>query len=123
MSFFRQSALTRRIDSPATAQRIIQEAGMAYYGLAAIQAVIALMAQSSVWIDAVLAALLGFWLSRFQSKLAALLLLLLAIIVFGATITNQPGAMIQGRNALVGLFMLWTSARAVEATFKLGGVR
>lgn len=115
----RRASLLGRISTRAEAERMIKDCTLAYYLLAAVLLIIAIFAQTNIWLDALLYAALAFWLQRFQSLIAAILLLLAAILVFVATMLNWPGATVQGRNALLGVFMIWTSARAVEATLKL----
>ncbi|MEM7032235.1 MAG: hypothetical protein AAF629_21980 [Chloroflexota bacterium] len=115
----RRSALWGRIKTQEDATHIIHESRLAYYILAAVLIGMALYNQNNVWVDAIIYATLAFWLSQFQSRIAALLLLTMALIVFVGTFLALPGFLVQGRNALVGLFMVWTSARTVEATFKL----
>ena len=115
----RKSALWSRIKDRDGAERVVQESRLAYYILAVVLLAIAIFWQNNVWIDALIYAALAFLLSRFQSRIAAVLLLLMALTVFIGTMMNQPAFVVQGRNALVGLFMVWTSARTVEATFKL----
>ena len=115
----RKSALWGKIENRDDAERIIHESRLAYYILAVVLIVIAIFWQNNVWIDALVYAALAFLLSQFQSRIAASLLLMMALTVFVGTMLNQPGFVVQGRNALVGLFMVWTSARTVEATFKL----
>lgn len=119
----RPSALLGRIKNREDAERVISDSSLAYFLLAAVLIAIVLFTRTNIWFDAVLYATLGFWLKRMQSPVAAILLLILASVVFVATVLDWPGATVQGRNAILGLFMIWTSARAVEATLKLPRLR
>jgi len=80
-----------RMATEQEARKAIQDSAKAFYVLAAIQAVLAFaLGPSALW-DAGLLAVLGFWLQRRESKVAAVLLLLASAYGIYATGVNRFG--------------------------------
>jgi hypothetical protein len=64
----------------------------------------------------------AFFLHKFKSRVAAILLFLMACLSFVVTILNKIGAYNQGGgNIILSFIVLVISVRAIEATFKLQG--
>ncbi len=117
----RRAGFLAKIESRDDALKIIKDTALGFYMLALVQGVLTVTVNTALWVDAVLVVVLAFWLARSNSRPAAITLFLLSSLVFIVTLLNVPGVQIQGRNAVLGLFMVWVSGRAMEATFKLQG--
>ena len=110
-----------KIQDRQDALAMIRMISLGFYLLAGVLAVLAVVNQTFIWIDAFVYVVLAWLLSRFNSRLAAIGLLILALALFIITLTNLSTLQVQGRNPVVGLFMALAGFRAVEATFKLHG--
>jgi len=108
-----------RMATEQEARKAIQDSAKAFYVLAAIQAVLAFaLGPSALW-DAGLLAVLGFWLQRRESKVAAVLLLLASAYGIYATGVNRFGGGHGGRNIVLAVIMCWVALRATVACFQL----
>ena len=111
-----------KIESRAEALKVVKDTSTAFYVLAAIQAALSFWVGFSVLFDAVVYAIGGFFLRRSNSRVAAIVLLLLAIIGAGVTLANKLGENLGGgNNIFLAAIVLWAAIRAVDATFKLRG--
>jgi cobalamin synthase len=109
-----------KIASREDALKIIKDTSNGFFVVAAIQAALSFLVGYSILFDAALYAVGGFFLRKFNSRVAAVLLLLLAAIGAGVTFANKVGANLGGgNNIFLALIVLWAGVRAVEATFKL----
>jgi hypothetical protein len=63
----------------------------------------------------------GIWLRWGNSRVAALLSFSLALLSLGTTIAAKAGLTEGGKNIWLAVGVVWATAKAVEATFKLQG--
>ena len=111
-----------KIEDRDGAIKVVTASASVFIVVAAIQAVVAFFVGYALLVDAVIYAVLGAILLRFKSRVAAVILLLLAIVTAGVTVANATGAKLGGgHNIFLSLMVLWAGVRAVEATFKLRG--
>ena len=101
------------------ARKAIHDSAKAFYVVAAVLAVCAFaLGPSALW-DAGLFAVLGFWLHRRESKVAAILLLLASAYGIYATGVNRFGGGHGGKNIVLSVIMCWLALRATVACFQL----
>ncbi len=111
-----------KIETRDEALKMTKDASMAFFFVAGLQAILSYWVGSGVLIDAAIYAIGGFFLLRFKSRSAAVVLLLLALLSAGVTFANKTGANLGGgNNIILALIILWAGIRSVEATFKLHG--
>ncbi len=111
-----------KIESRDEALKMVKDTSRAFFFVAGLQAILSYWIGFGVLVDAAIFAIGGFFLFRFNSRAAAVALLLLALLSAGVTIANKAGANIGGgNNIILALIILWAGIRAVEATFKLHG--
>jgi len=116
----KKSALTSRITTREDALATIKEASTGFFVVAAIMAALSFLIGFTVLVDAALFVVLAFLVRRFHSRVAAVLLLLLAVADAAATVANKLGYDAGGgSNIFLAAIVLWAAIRAVEATFKL----
>jgi len=114
--------LFKPVVSRDDAVQLIGEAARACYVIAAIQALVSLVFGPWGLVDAVLYAGLGIWLQRGQSRVAAVLLLIVAVAGLATTVMNRVGAGSGGRNILLAAIVAFVGYRACQATFKLASM-
>lgn len=111
-----------KIESGDDALKVVKDTSMAFFLVATLQAALSFLVGFSILFDAVIYAVGGFFLRRYNSRAAAVVLLILAVIGAGVTVANRAGANLGGgNNIFLALIVLWAAIRAVEATFKLHG--
>ncbi len=111
-----------KIENRDDALKMVKDTSLAFFFVAGLQAILSYWIGSGVLIDAAVYAIGGFFLRRFNSRTAAVILLILALLGAGVTIANKAGANLGGgNNIILALIILWAGIRAVEATFKLHG--
>jgi hypothetical protein len=111
-----------KIESRADALKTVKDTSTAFFVLAALQAALSFILGFSILFDAVIYVVAGLFLRRSNSRVAALVLLVSAVIGAGVTFANKAGADLGGgNNIFLALIVLWAGIRAVEATFKLHG--
>ena len=111
-----------KIENRDEALKMVKDAAMAFFFVAGLQAILSYWIGFDVLVDAAIYAIGGVFLRRFNSRAAAVVLLLLALLGAGVTIANKAGANLGGgNNIILALIILWAGIRAVEATFKLHG--
>lgn len=108
-----------KIETREDALKMIREVALAFYILAVVLLIIGLVRQTPVLVDALLYTALAFWLQRFNSRIAAVFLLLTGIGLLVLTTVPAFGPQVTGRNGILAAFMIISSIRAIEATFKL----
>lgn len=111
-----------KIESRDDALKVVKDTSMGFFFVAALQAALSFLVGFSILFDAVIYAVGGFFLRRYNSRAAAVVLLILAVVGAGVTFANKAGANLGGgNNIFLALIVLWAAIRAVEATFKLRG--
>ncbi len=111
-----------KIESREDALKMVKDASLGFFLVAGIQVLLFFVAGGSALIDAAVYAVCGFFLLRFNSRAAAVILLILAIVAAGVTFANKLGVNLGGgNNIFLALIVLWAAIRAVDATFKLHG--
>lgn len=111
-----------KIESRADALKTIKDASTGFFAVAALQTALSFLVGFSVLIDAAIYAVGGFLLRRFNSRVAAVVLLVLALLGLAVTVANRLGGNLGGgSNVFLAAIVLWAAIRAVEATFKLRG--
>jgi hypothetical protein len=129
-----KSRWVKPIKSREEALKIVKDTSTVFFIVAGIQAIIglAVVAQftnsgfdfsrivtDAGLIDAGLYVAIASWLRWGRSRLAAVLLLLMALISLGATTAAKLENISGGKNIWLALILLWAASKAVEATFKL----
>jgi hypothetical protein len=118
----KKSSMFAKIESREDAQKMVRDASYAFYFMAVLQGVIGCFILKSMVVDGVLYAILAFFLHKFSSRIAAVLLFLMTFISFAVTIMNKIGASNQGGgNIILAIIVLIISVRAIEGTLKLRG--
>jgi hypothetical protein len=118
----KKKGMFSKIDSREDALKVVKSSSTAFFVVAALQVAFSFVIGYSVLIDAAIYVICGFFLRRFCSRAAAVILLLVAILAVGVTFANKMGEDLGGgNNIILSLIVLWAAIRAVEATFKLRG--
>lgn len=116
------SAWLVRIGDRQTAWSMTRECGIAMLFWAAVQAAFSFKYGQSLLIHTVILAVGGFFLLRWQSRAAAVVLLLYALAGTGVTLAIHSGAKLEGNsNLALALLIFWTALKGVEASFRLRG--
>jgi hypothetical protein len=113
-----------QIQSKDDALGMIRYISLGMFLLAGVLVVLAVINRSVVWIDALVYVGLALLLRQVEyswTRGVALFLLVGSLGLLIVTLTQMPGLQAQGRNAVLATFMVISSIRAVEATFKLHG--
>ena len=109
------------IVSRAQATAVIAGAARACYACASILIIVSLLGGLSgvvkVMPDAILYAGLGLWLQRQHSRIAAVLLLVLATVALMLTVANLFGGGLRGSNVILAAIVAFAGVRACQATF------
>jgi len=101
---------------------LARDCGAGFLVIAAIQAALAYWTGFSILIDAAVYALCGCFIRFRQSRVAAVIAMLLGLVAFGVTILNLIGRTRSGgTNIVLAVIVLVSGVRSVEATFKLKG--
>jgi cobalamin synthase len=108
-----------KIETREEALKTIKDTTIGFYFIAILHIVLGYFVGLPVMIDGVLYAVLGFLLQKFNSRIVAVLLLIVSGIALITTVINRFGGGTGGRNILLAIIVLWASIRAVQATFKL----
>jgi hypothetical protein len=104
------------------ALKMTRDAAYGFLFVAALHALLGFFFMPAVLVDAVILAVLAFFLLRTQSRVAAVLLLLVSSGQAAVTVLNRLGmTQLGGKNIILAVIMLIVAVRAVEATFKLQG--
>ena len=109
-----------KIETTENALKVIKDVSNGFYFLAVLQIVLGyfIMGTSAI-IDGVLFAVCAFLLRKFNSRVVAIILLLLSVGGLVVTRINQFGGGTGGRNLFLAVIMIWVSIRAIQATFGL----
>ena len=118
----KKASMFAKIDSRDDALKVIKDTSIGFFFIAVLQAGLGFFIAPSLIIDAVLYAILAGVLLIWKSRIAAVLLLLLAGGALAMTFLNMIGiTAVGGNNVFLGLIIFWAAIKAVEATFKLKG--
>jgi hypothetical protein len=110
------------VNSRPDALKVIQDSSGVFFVLAAIQGGLGLFIGVTLLLDAAVYGAGAFFVRRHYSRVAAAVLLLVALVAAGTTIGNRLGMEIGGgSNVFLALIALVAGAKAVEATWKLNG--
>jgi len=111
-----------KIESREDALKVVKDTSLVFFVVAALQTALSFLVGFSVLFDAFIYVVGSFFLRRYHSRAAAVVLLVLAVVGAGVTFANKAGANLGGgNNVFLALIVLWAAIRAVEATFKLRG--
>ncbi|MGR9115136.1 MAG: hypothetical protein ACU85E_05170 [Gammaproteobacteria bacterium] len=118
----KKKGIFARIESREDALKTIKDCAMGFFVIAALQASLGYFIAPSLIIDAVLYAVLAGIMVKWNSRVAALLLLITAIFATYMTVLNRLGMAAEGgNNIILAAIILWAAIRSVEATFKVNG--
>lgn len=110
----------KKIETRDDALSMIKDTSTGFFVVAGIFTAISFVLGFSLLIDAVLYAVGGFFLRRYNSRAAAVMLLIVASVGAAVTFANLAGADLGGgNNIVVAVIIFWAAIRAVEATYKL----
>ncbi|WP_316415593.1 hypothetical protein [Mesoterricola silvestris] len=111
-----------KIETREDALKFAHDASIAFFVVAALQAVMSILIGFSILIDSSIYALSAFFVLRFHSRVAAITLLLLASLATISTVFNiVKGNVAACASIVISLITLVIATRAVEASFKLHG--
>lgn len=100
----------------------IRDASRAFFVVAALQFFAAFVLGLTLLFDAAVLAVGGVVLLKYNSRVAAVILLLLTTAQTIMTVANLMGlGNAGGGNVVLAVIVLWAAVRATEAAFKLNG--
>lgn len=115
-----RNGLFSRIHSREDALKTIRDCAIGFFTVAVLQALVGLFIFPGLLMDAALLAILAGIMLKWHSRVAAVLLLILAGLTAYTTLLNRLGITDEGgRNIFLAIILLWAGIRSVEATFKL----
>jgi hypothetical protein len=104
------------------ALKVIKQSSMLFYVLAGLNMVLFfIIGWISILFVAVILALGGFFLRKFYSRIAAVIMLLFALFSLGVAIANTVSSGSGGIRIIIVMVMLLSAVRAVDAVFILRG--
>jgi hypothetical protein len=118
----RKSGMFTPIVTGEDAVKMIRDASLGFFFVAALQGLLGAFVSPALITDAVIIAVLAAILMKWRSRVAAVLLLVFSGGGLAVTVLNRLGiTALGGNNIFLAVIMLMVAARAVEATFKLHG--
>jgi membrane associated rhomboid family serine protease/uncharacterized Tic20 family protein len=109
-----------RIENQEGALKVVRDAAKGFYLIGGIQILLGIFIMGEMLFDGIALTILAFFLHKFASRIAAILLLLTSSASLIITILNLAGITSQGgRNIWLAAVIVIASIRAVEATFRL----
>ena len=118
----KKSAMFAKIQSREDALKLAKECGNGFFVVAVIQGGIGLFIAPSMLFDGLLFAVCGYFVGFKQSRIAAVVALILSGFAVVVTFLNRIGQDLGGgKNIVLALIIAFCAVRAVEATFKLHG--
>ena len=118
----KKKGMFSKIETRDDALKAVRDCAGGFFVVAGLQALIGALLAPSLIIDAIILAVLAFLLRQWQSRVAAVLLLILSVLILGMTVGNRLGVTSQGgRNIFLAIIMVLVAIRAAQATFLLGG--
>lgn len=112
-----------KIESKEDAIKVIKDSSNGFLILAAIQIGIGFLIGTTAIIDGVLYAILALLLRKFNSRVVAIIFLLLSSAAIVVTGINRFGEGEGGKNIFLAIIMIYVSIRAIQATFKYNKVK
>ncbi len=118
----KKKGMFAKIESREDALKTIKDCAMGFFVVAAIQTGLGYFIATSLIIDGVLYAVLAGIMFKWNSRVAAVFLLVLCGFAAYITLLNRLGIASEGgTNIVLMLIILWAAIRSVEATFKVNG--
>jgi cellulose synthase/poly-beta-1,6-N-acetylglucosamine synthase-like glycosyltransferase len=118
----KKSGLFTPIVTGEDALKMVRDASLAFFFVAALQGLLGAFLFPALITDAVIIAVLAGILMKWRSRVAAVLLLVVTAGGLTMTVLNRLGVTAQGgKNIILAIIMVVAAVRAVEATFKLHG--
>ena len=118
----KKKGLFSSMETREDALKMVRDAAWGFLFVAALHGLLGILVAPSVLIDAAALAVLGIILMKWNSRVAAVLLLLISTGQATVTVLNQMGVTsMGGKNIYLAIIMMIVAVRAVEATFKLRG--
>jgi hypothetical protein len=118
----KKGALLPKIETREDALKAAKDCGNAFLVVAAIQGAVGAFLAPSMLLDAILFAACGYFVRWKQSRVTAVIALVLAFAALATTIMNKVGQNVGGgSNIFLAIIIVGSAIRAVEATFKLHG--
>ncbi|HEV7367354.1 MAG TPA: hypothetical protein VGN76_16025 [Gemmatimonadales bacterium] len=115
-----KTGLFSPIETREAALKTVRDASIGFLFLAGLQAAVGLAIAPALLVDAMVLGSLGLWLMKSSSRVAAVLLLVVAVLEAMVTVLNKLKVTHSGgTNIFLGILMVIVAVRAVEATFKL----
>lgn len=111
------------IENKELAEHIVNETAKGFYILAGLQAIIGILLFPGYILNAILLALIAYWMHKTKSRVAAIILLILSVLSVIGTLMAMVGEVIGGTNIILAILFLWLSIRATQATGKLSGLK
>jgi hypothetical protein len=120
----------KAIQTREEALKIINSTSACFFVVAGIQAAVGLLLSSyagggfdpaDFLVNAVLYVVFAAWLRWGGSRIAAVILLFIAIAALAMTVGAQLKIIKGGQNIWLAVIVFWAAVKAVEATFKLRG--
>lgn len=109
-----------KIETRDEALKVIKDVSNSFYFLAALQIIFGYFIMGvEVIIDGTIFAVCAFLLRKFNSRVVAVVLLLLSVGGLIVTGINKFGGGSGGRNLVLAVIAIWVSIRAIQATFEL----
>jgi hypothetical protein len=115
------SSMWGRIETEDQALQVIREASKGFFVIAGLQALFGVLIYPPAVLDAVVYGVLGFWLRKTNSRIAAVLLLVVTAGALCVTVVNRLGGGFGGRNIFLAAMFCWVGIRVVQAAFKVSG--
>src|ERR1700704_3550650 len=84
----RRSFWSLRVDSDADARDAIRDSAVGFYAIAALQAMASVIIGGTSLIDALVFAVLAFWLQKTRSRVPAILLMISSLVVILTVLRN-----------------------------------
>jgi cation transport ATPase len=111
-----------KMESREDALKMIKDSSKAFFFVAVLMVVLGYFIEPGLFFDAVLYAVLAGAMLKWNSRIAAVLLLIVIGVSFYSTILNLMGQESGGgTNIVLTILLLVAAIRSVEATFKVNG--
>jgi hypothetical protein len=118
----KKKGMIARIESRDDALKTINDCAKGFFTVAVIQAGLGYFIAPSLMIDAALYAVLAGIMLKWNSRVAAVFLFVIACFATYMTVLNRLGIQAEGgNNIILAVIIFWAAIRSVEATFKVNG--